>query len=290
MKIMVPKVESEGSYEVEIALTALGKIGILTIPIVIQVEDQSFLHIGASPSPLTEKKGAVFKVDRTPVIPASSFKGALRNQIELLFSTEVDTLVKVFNLPENHKDLLKPCIPDSRPSEAERDLIQSKHYRSTHCEVKIGEGKELVSEEGLCPVCYFMGSAGIMGCVRVPNFFPKAHQGNILVDQTNIRLDRKTGTKVDRALVNSEQVKPGTQFTGTIEIVDSTPIGIEFGKPRMIAGKVVDPWLNDWQEPDLTTRKKILLERILSPALQNISKLGGQKSKGGGKVLVTVSV
>ena len=129
-----------------------------------------------------------------------------------------------------------------------------------------------------------------MGCVRVSNFFPKAQQGTILVDQTNIRLDRKTGTAVNKAKVDSEQVKPGTQFTGSLEIVEFTPIGFEFGNSRTIAGKVLDPWINAWQEKDVNTRKKILLERILIPALQNISMLGGQKSKGGGKVLVTVPV
>lgn len=288
MNITLPAVGTDEKQVIDIASTMLGRISVLTIPVRIAVEAQSFLHVGASPSPLSEKKCSVFKIDRTPVIPASSFKGALRHQLELLLSAEYKTLAQVLNLSGQDQELLKPCVPAPRPSDAEHDLIRSKQYRGIYCSIQVGENKTQIDDDGLCPVCYFMGAAGIMGCVRVPNFFPQAHQGAIVVDQTNIRLDRKTGTAVDKAKVDTEQVKPGTEFVGVLEVVESSPLGFKLGQSRIIAGKTVDPWLNKWQETDLAKRQQLLLERILLPALYNVRKLGGQKSKGGGNVLVTV--
>ncbi len=98
-----------------------GKIKILELPIVVKVKEKSFLHIGAAPSPLTEKKGAVFKVGRTPVIPATSFKGALRHQLELLFIEKIGEFAELFNV--ENKEMLKPCIPSPRPTKAKKNLL-----------------------------------------------------------------------------------------------------------------------------------------------------------------------
>ena len=286
MKITVPKFESKNEYAVEIVSKSLGEINVLILPITIEVEEYSFLHIGASSPLLTGTKGAVFKVDRIPVIPASSFKGALRSQLEMLFSTEISSLLPMFNVPEGRKDSFKPCIPTTQKSDAEQQLHQ---YREKHCYIQVKENKTEMTREGLCPVCYFMGAAGIMGCIRIPNFFPEAHQGSIIANQTSIRIDRGTGTTVDKAKVEFEQVKPGIMFTGTIEIVNSSPTGLEFGQPRKIHEMILDRWLETWRETNQETRKQLLLERILIPALHNVRRLGGHKSKGGGKVLVTVN-
>jgi len=100
--------------ELEMPVKNDGNIEILTMKVKIAVENDSFLHIGSTPSPLTEKKAAVFKVDRTPVIPASSFKGALRNQMELLIIQNFSNLKTLFNIDNEinlnhvfqHPDLL----------------------------------------------------------------------------------------------------------------------------------------------------------------------------------------
>lgn len=267
--------------EIELELKEAGKMETLTIPIEIEVEKRSFLHIGASPSPLTEKKGAIFKVDRVPVIPASSLKGALRYQLELLFIDMVDEFDSLFSTGK--RDFLKPCIPSSRPSRAEKGLIDSEKYRKC-CEIKIEEKKVIVKENTICPVCYFMGSPGIMGFLKIGNFYPVS-EGNI-VDHVNIRIDRKTGTAARKAKVDIEQVKPETKFRGVIEVVTSTPQGFEFGKSRKIGNVMVDKWLENWKS---SNEKEILLERIVIPAIQNIIELGGYKSKGAGKVNVKVS-
>ncbi|NWF99162.1 MAG: hypothetical protein HXY52_09580 [Nitrospirae bacterium] len=279
--------------EIEISATNKGTTEILTMQVKVSVEEDSFLHIGSSPSPLTEKKAAVFKVDRTPVIPASSFKGALRNQIELLLIRNLSELKTQFNLDDENK--LKPCIPAPRPTKSEQELLnlgyrgsimEGKKYTG-HCEIQVDEDKiEIPDGLGICPVCYFMGATGIMGFLRFSNFYP--HEGDWLVDQTNIRIDRKTGTAAPKAKVDGEQVKPGTIFHGTIEIINKTPQGFEFGNPRKIGNTIIDLWLEKWQESDTNKRKKLMIETLLFPAIYNIKFLGGQKSKGAGKVKVEI--
>jgi CRISPR/Cas system CSM-associated protein Csm3 (group 7 of RAMP superfamily) len=125
-----------------------------------------------------------------------------------------------------------------------------------------------------------------MGFLRFSNFYPDS--GDWLVGQTNIRIDRKTGTAAPKAKVDGEQVKPGTIFHGTIEIINKTPQNFEFGNPRKIGDTVIDLWLEKWQESDTNKRKKLLIETLLVPAIYNIKFLGGQKSKGAGKVKVEI--
>jgi CRISPR/Cas system CSM-associated protein Csm3 (group 7 of RAMP superfamily) len=281
---------SFNNKELNLSQKKEGLVEIVSIKISITVDNGSFLHIGAAPSPLTEKKGSVFKVDRTPVIPATSFKGALRNQMELLFIERLDELKTIFN-PDND-NLVSPCIPSTDPSRAEQSLLgsyrgkmQGKKYGG-HCWVRAEEDDVKVSNLGICPVCYFMGATGIMGFLRFTNLYPG--EGDWLVDQTNIRIDRKINTAAQRAKVDGEQVIPGTVFRGEIEIINKTPQGFEFGQPREIGNKKIDMWLEKWTEQDSDRRKKALIEKIIFPAIQNIRLLGGQKSKGAGKVKVEI--
>jgi len=285
------KVSLEGK-ELDLSTIGEGNVEILPINISITVEDNSFLHIGAAPSPLTEKKGSVFKVDRTPVIPATSFKGALRNQMELFFIEKFNDLKVIFSPKGN--DMLNPCIPSPRPTKAEVELL-SKGYRGRmegnkytgHCEIQSDENNVNTGNFGICPVCYFMGATGIMGFLRFSNFYPG--EGDWLIDQTNIRIDRKINTAAQRAKVDGEQVKPNTKFVGAIEIINRTPNGLEFGQPRKIGNKTIDMWLEKWIESDGQKRKITLMEKILFPAIQNIKLMGGQKSRGAGKVKVEVT-
>ncbi|RLI79544.1 hypothetical protein DRP05_03720 [Archaeoglobales archaeon] len=283
------RIEIEGQ-EKDIELKKEGKMTILELPVRIEVAEGSFLHIGSAPSPLTEKKGAVFKVDRTPVIPATSFKGALRHQLELLFIEKVDEFTQLFNIPNDKKGLLKPCIPSPRPTKAEEELINVGKYRK-HCEIKVDDRQISVGDLSICPVCYFMGTTGLMGFLRFSNFYPEG-EGSV-IDQTNIRIDRKTGTAAHGAKVEGEQVKPGTVFKGNVSIVISEPIlemqGIQFGDERKIGDVVIDKWLENWRETDKRNRAKTLIEKVLLPAIQNIKVLGGQRSRGAGKVNVQIA-
>ena len=277
-----------GKEEKEFEMRREGKMTVLELPVKIEVAKDSFLHIGAAPSPITEKKGAVFKVDRTPVIPATSFKGALRHQLELLFIENIDKFAQLFML-EDKNDILKPCVPSPRPTKAEDELISTGKYRK-HCEIKVDDRQISAGDLGICPVCYFMGTTGLMGFLRFSNFYPES-EGSV-IDQTNIRIDRKTGTAAHGAKVEGEQVKPGMVFKGSIGIVISEPIremqGIQFGDARKIGDVIIDKWLESWSETDKNKRVKTLIEKIIITAIQNINVLGGQKSRGAGKVNVKI--
>ncbi len=262
----------------------LGSRTVFTLQIKIEVAEGSFLHIGGTPSPLTEKKQPVFSADGQPVIPASSFKGAFRQQVEMLLVQKKDALSESLGLRGKQADLLKPSIPAPRPSKAEKDLF-SQGYRAEHSEIKIEEDRIQVSSNGLCPPSYFFGATGLEGYLRIPNFFPMP--GEWRIDQTRIRIDRKSQTAAPGAIVTGEQVKPGSLFQGDLLIFkerQDTP----FGQCRVIGGVELDIWLRQWIEPDNTKRQLFLLNEILVPALNNIQVLGGQKSLGGGRVNISV--
>jgi len=285
---------------------------ILRLPI--QIKVCSLLHIGAASS---EKKGSVFKVDETPIIPATSFKGALRYQLEQLFiknfvkkekNNHLNNLFNILNykLPdilskrfnynkgENPKlEILKPCIPTQNPTKSEQELI-GKEYRQylklgnsriVGCKISISNKdisipKTDTQEIGICPVCYFMGASGIMGFLRINNFFPYPE-------------DRKIETVAYGEKVKIEYVKPGAVFKGYIDIIIHDPVQeVQFGYPRKIGEKTIDKWLKEKDENESEKYKneriKILLEEILIPAICNIKQLGGYKSRGAGKVNVDI--
>ncbi|MDY7038205.1 MAG: RAMP superfamily CRISPR-associated protein, partial [Thermodesulfobacteriota bacterium] len=119
----------------------LGNQSVFVLPLKIKVAEGSFLHIGATFSPLADKKQPVFSVDGQPVIPASSFKGVFRHQVEMIFIHEIDQLAGILGLlDEQSKYLLKPSIPAPRPSKAEKDLF-SQGYRTEHSEIKVEEDR-----------------------------------------------------------------------------------------------------------------------------------------------------
>jgi CRISPR/Cas system CSM-associated protein Csm3 (group 7 of RAMP superfamily) len=259
-----------------------GILTVLQIPLKITVQKGSFLHIGGSPSPLTEKKAPVFSVDGKPAIPASSFKGAFRYQVEQLLIAQKDKLKSKLGLTDDK--LIKPCIPAPTPSKAERELLNLE-YRG-HCEIKVEEDKvEIRKDVGLCPVCYLFGATGLMGFLRIPNFWPE--MGEYRIDQTSIRIDRKSGTAATGAIVTGEQVKPGTIFKGTLEIVAQQGTS-QFGRARVIGGTKVDLWLDGIASEPIDKARLLLINEILISALINITVLGGQRSKGAGKVMVDI--
>ncbi len=257
-----------------------GILTVLQIPLKITVLEGSFLHIGGSPSPLTEKKAPVFSVDGKPAIPASSFKGAFRYQVEQLLIAKKDELKLSFEITKD--ELIKPCIPAPRPSKAEQELLKL-GYRK-HCEIKVEEDKvEIPKDVGLCPVCYLFGATGLMGFLRISNFWPE--MGEYRIDQTGIRIDRESGTAATGAIVTGEQVKPGTIFKGTLEIVAQQGT-FQFGKAREIGGTEVDLWLDGIASKPIEETQLLLINKIIIPALNNIAILGGQKSKGAGKISI----
>jgi CRISPR/Cas system CSM-associated protein Csm3 (group 7 of RAMP superfamily) len=269
------------------AREAVGNQLLFALSLKITVAEGSFLHIGGTPSPLTEKKQPVFTVDGQPVIPASSFKGAFRHQVELLMIQKKDRLAQDLGLLGQNADLLEPSIPAPKPSRAEKELKD--YRREGNCELRVDEeGKITVNPSpnaGLCPACYFFGATGLEGFLRITNFFPQS--GEWRIDQTRIRIDRKTQTAASGAIVTGEQVKPGSVFRGVIYLFQERH-GASLGRCREIGGTKVDLWLLSWSEPDDTKRQLYLINNILIPALDNLKVLGGQKSLGAGRVEITL--
>ncbi len=263
----------------------LGNQAVFVLQLEIKVAAGSFLHVGGTPSPLTEKKQPVFSVDGQPVIPASSFKGAFRQQAEMLLIEKKAKLAAALGLSGDKANLLKPSIPAARPSRAEQDLIGN-GYRREHSEIKVEQDRVQVSPGGLCPVSYFLGATGLEGYLRVPNFMPQA--GDWRIDQTRIRIDRQSQTAATGAIVTGEQVKPGSIFTGKLHIFRQRH-GATFGRCRVIGGTKVDLWLDSWAEDDDTRRQLFLMNEILIPALNNVKVLGGQKSLGGGRIEIALT-
>jgi len=266
-----------------------GILKILQIPLTVKVNDDSFLHIGASLSPLTEKKGAIFKVNKKPVIPASSFKGALRDQLEKLFINlnKSNYFMTEFKIANEDAELIKPCLPSTNPTKSEKELLSQGDYRRKYCFIQVDGDDIKLSEYGICPVCYFMGCTGIMGLLRIPNFFPEGRAEYI--DQTRIRIDRKMNTAAKSAKVDGEQVVPGTIFKGKLEIVLKDPtLGLAFGMSRKVGNIEIDQWLIKYPEKDPEKRQEYIIKNIIFPALKNIRLLGGWKSVGAGKVTVDI--
>ncbi|GIU72684.1 MAG: hypothetical protein KatS3mg003_2235 [Candidatus Nitrosocaldaceae archaeon] len=268
----------------------------LKIEVVVDNEYNSFLHLGAPKDPLSEKDQPVAKVDTIPIIPATSFKGALRYQLEWFFIENLDTLAKDFGIDNNNKDILRPCIPASEPTSAEMDLLGKyrRQFRKGNlvgnCFINI-EQKEVVlpksnnNKLGICPVCYFMGSQSMMGFLRIYNL--KCISNDPIIDHTIIRIDRNTNIAAKASKADTEQVKWSTRFEGFIEIIKNDKKFV-FGEPRKINNAPIDIWLDKWKnkENDLENRRCYLIDKILIPCIKNIKELGGHKSKGSGRVNV----
>jgi len=122
-----------------------------------------------------------------------------------------------------------------------------------------------------------------MGFLRIPNFWPEI--GEYRIDITNIRIDRKSGTAASGAIIPSEQVKSGTIFKGILEIIAKQG-NFKFGKPREIGGIKIDLWLTGIASKPVEEAQLLLINKVLIPALNNITVLGGQKSKGAGKISI----
>lgn len=277
------------------ATKQLGNQTVFVLPIKVEVAEGSFLHVGGTPSPLTEKKQPVFSVDGQPVIPASSFKGAFRQQLESLLVQKQTGLSQGLNLGANEFNRLRPCIPSPDPTKAEILGLKDSHRHQSRkkrpdttegCWIESDQNQVQVPPLGICPVCYFFGGTGLEGYLRISNFLPTP--GEWRIDQTRIRIDRKSQTQAHGAIVTGEQVKPGSVFTGELLIFQERQ-GTTFGQCRTIGGVEIDLWLKQWTEPDDTKRQLFLLNEILVPALNNVQVLGGQKSLGGGKVTISLS-
>jgi len=267
----------------------------LPLLVTVTVKPDSYLHIGASGSPLSDKKGPVFTISGRPVIPASSFKGAWRAQLETLLQRDFNGLVQRLPVPKAVPEHWKPCIPAPERSvtKAEKEDLKKTHKLSS-CQVEVAEetirvnGREPRKEDpAVCPVCYFFGANGLAGFVRVSNLMLDPQQTESgLFDQTRIRRLRGAHDGVaPGALVTLDQVEPNTKFLGEMEIILEDG-RLTFGKPRTLGEGRGDLWLEGLATDQLRTLQSAILRELLLPALVNIQILGGMRSMKAGNVAV----
>lgn len=289
-----------------IKVERIGEKKLISLPIKVIVDKNSFLHIGASGYSYMSASQRipqnihmpVFVVDRLPIIPATSFKGVLRVQLEHLIIDKHNHFKQIFNVGDD--EFIKPCIPAVGITPAEEGLIgkyraQYRNQKYTTCYISMEpkENEKPLTEYGICPVCYFMGAAGVMGFLRVYNLTTTIDS---VIYQTRIRSDRKTFTAAHGAKVDVMQVKGGTIFNGSIDIILEDFISrlqcTTFGYARKLKIRdgedIIDKWIENWGEADTKKRVELLINELLIPSIKNITELGGIKSAGAGKVSVDI--
>jgi CRISPR/Cas system CSM-associated protein Csm3 (group 7 of RAMP superfamily) len=224
------------------------------------------LHISGKSDPFTTAHNRMTRVGDDVVIPGPSFKGALRFSLERLLSANY-----------SQKEWMKPCLPATgrNTSDDEKTLKNQRKYRNNPCSYE--------KNSTLCPVCYLLGAMGLPGIVYVPFLFTDTLPEELY----SLRLDRATGTGVHGTNREYEFVPAGSVFKGTIEVLEKDEItGWTFGQPRPLAkNRNADKWLieEDWD-------RDRILNKLLIPALEGITRMGGFRSKGFGKVEVTASM
>jgi len=235
----------------------------------------------------------IVKIGGRIVVPGTSLKGALRQEIE-------SYLIKNFtDEPE-----MKPCIPAARLSVDEEKLIEDGKYRrsSCHypCNMKKGRNQErercsLIKEKyygledekregkhSICPTCYLLGAQGIPGFITVPFLNTEVKEEEF----AGVRIDRGKGTVAREGPRNYLIIPEGVKFTGTMTILLKDGVrSWELGKTRPLR----EPTLGDkWLEDSNWSQEKIIKE-LIKERIEAINVLGGLKSSGAGKVKITVT-
>jgi len=244
-------------------------------------------RIGGKTDPLSEADNPVTVVGGRVCIPGPTLKGAYRAELERWLNDE-------FNKGRgwNHESL-QPCVPSSRLSNDEEQLVSSKKYKGGNCMYKSDSGKNKQKDQSaaqskttVCPVCYLLGAMGLVGFVNVPFLF------------TDVRYEGLYSTRLDRVSFASmggnrpyQLVPPQTVFEGTLEVlVKDDFLGWELGKPRPLKEiPNADEWLKESKpNNEESWNSDYILKVMIKERLEAIQRLGGYRSKGFGKVKIEV--
>ena len=240
------------------------------------------LRIGAKKDPLSGADNPVTRVGGSLVIPGSSLKGALRNQIECYL---IDKFFKG-GIWELGKEEWMPCIPGAEASPDERQLIRDGKYRDQGgtCHYPCAD-KCRNRVHSICPVCYLLGAMTLPGFLRVP--FLRAEGGsNELVA---VRLDRATKTipQLGRGgpVRSYELVPQGAVFSGVMHItLEDTITGWKLSQPRQFGDRARthgDSWLvgSSYDQGEF-------FSEFVADRLREINTMGGYRSKGFGRIQI----
>lgn len=238
----------------------------------VEVEALEPVRVGGAPDPLSGQENPVAIVGSEATIPGSSLKGALRSEIErYLIDQFYDSNAgrwPATNMPT------QPCMAATQASRAERKLIgPSRKYRQ-NCVYPLPQGAP-----GVCPACYLLGAQGLVGFVKVPFLWCQVSPDVLYA----ARIDRASGTAAQGANREYRLLPRGTPFQGMLHLLEEdSALGWRFGRPRPLPGNP-DAWLAlGWDRDQV-------LQHLLLERLQAIQYLGGYKSKGFGRVKVTVT-
>ena len=238
-------------------------------------------RIGALENPLSDVHNPVTRIGGRVVVQGSSLKGALRSGVESY-------------LIERYKNEsgVKPCIPspESGLTQAELQLIPGSYKPHGGCKYQEPERRhgnqpsyQPREHEYICPACYLFGAQGITGFVRVPYLFSDA----VPEDLYAVRIDRASLTVAERTNRDYQIIAPGMQFVGTLEVLLNDPVrGWMLGKARKLPAQATrgDVWLADGKWTQERIMKELIVERLVA-----LNLLGGFKSKGAGKVKISVT-
>ena len=247
----------------------------------IKLETLEPFRIGGTEDPLSGNDNPVAIVGNKIAIPGPSLKGAYRVNLEKFL---IDKYYDKENgkWPENKKEM-QPCIPspEKNLSEDEKNLIAKDLYKKENCHYPCVKRKCGDRPHQICPVCYLLGAMGLNGFVRIPFLFSEISASSLY----STRLDRVKETVIKGTNRPYQIIPTNTIFTGVLSVVIKDDIlNWELGKSRHLKEMTKgDAWLpnEEW------TQEKIIDDLILN-RIQSIHIFGGFKSKGCGKVKITV--
>jgi CRISPR/Cas system CSM-associated protein Csm3 (group 7 of RAMP superfamily) len=228
-------------------------------------------RIGGIADPMAAAENPVALVGSRATIPGSSLKGALRASIE-------EYLISLYYDQQNgqwrrEQMPMQPCMAGTRLSQGEEKLVREGKYRREQCIYPLRN-----QNGSICPACYLLGAQGLTGFVRVPFLFSEVSPDALY----SARIDRATHTVAQGTNRPYQLIPPQAKFEGMLYLTLSDDVlGWTLGQPRPSGG---DVWLRNgsWSQQRIIT--DFLVER-----LESLRLLGGYKSKGFGKVKITVT-
>jgi len=228
---------------------------------------------GEKPVPgTTDVDSPVVRVGDKIVVQSTSLKGAYRAELERYL---IDTFYDKVN--KKWKDQwIQPCIPaDERSiSNDERKLIAQGIYKYCCSYPR--------PDNSICPICYLLGARGLIGFASIPFLNMETEE---IARLQFIGIDRVTGVSAKGRIGKFEVVPEGNTFKGTLFLLrEDDVLGWQLGKPRSLSGSKGDKWL---ESPGWTEEK--LINDFIIDRLQNLQFFGGFKSRGCGRVRLTIT-
>jgi CRISPR/Cas system CSM-associated protein Csm3 (group 7 of RAMP superfamily) len=239
-------------------------------------------RVGGKKDPLSGADNPVTRVGDRLVVPGSSLKGALRAEIErYLIDTHFDSSA---NKWPDEKRAFQPCIPGADLSADEKELVGNQKYRGKSCRYPCTKKDCGDEQHPICPACYLLGAMGLNGFVYVPFLF--ADISSVKTDELySARMDRATKTVVEATNRPYELVPEGTEFKGEMVVItEDTILGWRLGEARSLKDRTEgDEWLKE-----SSISQESIIKEYITDRLKAIPILGGYKSKGFGRVNISV--